>query len=315
MNEASQNARDAQEFRLSSPLEIFAFPDTFGLAESTAKKLGLSAHPIEVHTFPDGESLVRAPCRAVERALIFRSLDHPNEKLVELLLASDALRRQGVGEVGLVAPYLGYMRQDRIFSNGEPISQRVIARMLDTAFDELITIEAHLHRIARLSEIFACRAESVSASHPIASWLRTRTPADVLIGPDSESEPWIRSIADEAGLPWRVGAKTRHADRDVEIRLPDLPGACRSAWIVDDIASSGATLGAIVQILAERGIEEVGAIVVHALFEADTLARLFELGATTIVSTDSIVHPTNDISLASLLAQKISSNHRRSEGS
>jgi len=296
-------------------MEIFAFRDTLALADATASELGLKAIPIDVHNFPDGESLVRAESNGLGRALIFRSLDQPNEKLVELLLAADALRRQGVGEIGLVAPYLGYMRQDRVFRPGEPISQQVVARLLDSAFDELITVEAHLHRIQRLSEVFSCRAQSFSAAGPISEWLRTRPRADLLIGPDSESEPWIRSIAKQADLPWIVGAKTRHADRDVEIQLPELPEGIRSAWIVDDIASSGATLEAIADILGKRGVREVGAIVVHALFEEATLTRFTESGLDSVVSTNSIAHPTNDISLAPLLAKTISSTDRLSEAS
>ena len=48
------------------------------------------------------------------------------------LLAADALRRAGVRRTILVAPYLPYMRQDRVFAPGEPISQRVIGVLPST---------------------------------------------------------------------------------------------------------------------------------------------------------------------------------------
>ena len=294
---------------------IFFFQETAALAEATASILGLQATPIQQHRFPDGESLVRAECGEVDRALLFCSLDQPNAKLIELLLAADAIRRQGVRQLTLVAPYLAYMRQDRVFHPGEPLSQRVIAGLLDSAFDDLLTVEAHLHRIQSLSEVFACRAQSLSAARPIASWLRRQVGCDLLVGPDSESEPWIRSIAEQIGTRWVVGQKVRSADSQVAIKLSEIPSDVRTAWIVDDIASSGATLETIAGVLKNRGVLNVGAVIVHALFSDETLARLGRAGVDPIVSTDSIPHASNVISLAPLLAEQIAREPRLLEES
>lgn len=294
---------------------VYFFEETSQLANATASLLGLPVAPVVQHRFPDGESLVRVESEGVDRALLFCSLDRPNEKLVEVLLAADAIRRQGVQEVTLVAPYLAYMRQDRIFHPGEPLSQRVIAGLLDSAFDEVLTVEAHLHRIRSLKEVFACRADSLSAAEPIASWLEQRETSDLLVGPDSESEPWIRSIAERIGMRWIVGEKVRSADRQVAVELPPTPADVRSAWIVDDIASSGATLEAAAGILVNRGVSNVGAVIVHALFSDETLSRLSRAGIEPIVSTDSIRHASNAISLAPLIADQITNRSRILEAS
>ena len=291
---------------MTANLELFSFPESVELARSVGRRLGLAVRPVSIHRFPDGESLVRLQSLDRSRAIIFRALDHPNDKIFEVLLAADALRRQGVKKVGLVAPYLGYMRQDRVFEAGEPISQQVLARLLDSAFDDVLTVEAHLHRIHRLSEIFSISAESVSASGPIADWLIQRPDQAVLIGPDEESKPWIRSIEQRAGRQWFLASKKRYSDNEVRIDLPPLPPETREAWIIDDIASSGATLETLSRILKQRGLRNIGAIVVHALFEQTTSDRLTQAGLDHLVSTDSITHPTNEISLAALLTEQIS---------
>ena len=286
-------------------VELFAFPECEKLAREIANRLDLDLRLVDVHTFPDGESLVRAKSEAPGAAILFRSLDHPNEKLIELLLAADALRRQGVGQLGLVCPYLGYMRQDRVFEAGQALSQQVVAKLLGAAFDEVLTVEAHLHRIQALSEVFPCRARSISAAPVIADWLRVNTQTDLVVGPDSESEPWVRAIADAAKLDWTVASKSRQGDRTVEVDLPELPRTAQQVFIVDDVGSSGATLEAVSRILRERGITEIGAVVVHALFDADTPERLRKSGIKSLISTNSIVHASNAISLASLLAAEI----------
>jgi ribose-phosphate pyrophosphokinase len=197
------------------------------------------------------------------------------------------------------------MRQDAVFEPGQALSQSVVARLLGEAFDDVLTVEAHLHRIGSLAEIYRCPARSISAAPVVADWLASRAPGSVLIGPDRESEPWIRAIADQAKLEWRVATKQRDDDRSVRIELPALPKDVRSAWIVDDVGSSGATLEAVARVLRERGVESVGAIVVHALFDADTPERLRRAGIDTLVSSDSVAHPTNQIPLARLLAREI----------
>jgi ribose-phosphate pyrophosphokinase len=286
-------------------LEFFTFSDCEALARGVADRLEMPLRPIEVHSFPDRESLVRAESKMHDRALIFRSLDDPNQKLIEVLFAADALRRQGVREIGLVAPYLGYMRQDQVFLPGQSLSQRVVADLLGGAFDDVLTVEAHLHRIRQLNEIFACPARSISAAPAITDWLRASPGTSLIVGPDAESEPWVRAIAAEAKLNWLVASKHRQGDREVRIDLPPLPADARSVWIVDDIGSSGTTLEAVARLLKERGVAEIGAIVVHALLDPDTPRRLQNAGIARLVSSDSVAHSSNEIGLAPLLAMEI----------
>lgn len=292
----------------SQLLELHAFEDSAPLARRLAEQLDIGWRSIEVHRFPDEESLVRVRSEGAPEAIVLRALDRPNPKLPELLFAADALRRRGVGRIVLVAPYLGYMRQDRVFQEGEAVSQQVVARLLDDAFDAIVTVEAHLHRIHALAEIFDSPARSLSAAPAIARWCREAGREALLVGPDAESEPWVRALADATGLPWIVGEKTRLGDRDVAIELPDrLPGGDRGtgpelALLVDDIASSGATLAAAAAALRARGIERIEAVVVHALFAPGAEDVLRHAGLARIVSTDTLSHPSNEIGVAGSIA-------------
>ena len=47
-----------------------------------------------------------------------------------LLFLADTLRKPVAETVGLVAPYLCYMRQDKAFQPGEAVSQQIIGRFL-----------------------------------------------------------------------------------------------------------------------------------------------------------------------------------------
>ena len=226
---------------------LLGFPEYAPQTRALAAAAGQSSAIVEVHRFPDGESRVRLPPALPPDVVVCRSLDAPNEKLVELLIAAAAARDLGAKHVTLVAPYLCYMRQDMAFTPGEAVSQRIIGRLLAAQFDRVITVDPHLHRISRLSEAIPCAsAVALSAAQPIAAWLDARLAAaactPLIIGPDSESKQWVDAIAAFSGLEGVVGEKVRSGDTEVQIRLPDIDLTDREVILVDDMASTGCTL-------------------------------------------------------------------------
>ncbi len=287
--------------------EVHAFDDARRFGAALARATGSPLRRVRVHRFPDGESRVRVRAPLGASAVLVRSLDAPDAKLVETLLAADALRRAGAPRVTLVAPYLPYMRQDAVFEPGDAISQRVVGDLLGRGFDRVVTVEAHLHRIRRLGEVFPCPARSLAAAPAVAAWLRRAAPNALVVGPDEESAPWVRAIARAAGAPWLVATKRRLGDARVRVELPPLPSRSerQSAVIVDDIAASGATLAATARALRRVGAQRVWVIVVHALFAAGALARIERAGATRVVSCDTVVHRSNAIRVAPLVARAL----------
>ncbi len=282
---------------------LHVFPDKSSFSAQLARRLRTTPKPIAIHRFPDGESLVRVHPTVARHAIVVCALDAPNAKLIEVLQAADALRRSGVRRVTLVAPYLPYMRQDAVFHPGEPLTQQVFAGLLRQGFDRVLTLEAHLHRIAALSAVIPGR--SISAAPAIAEWIQHTAPGALIVGPDSESAPWVRAIARRAGQPWLVGNKRRLGDRRVEIDF----AACETvkhAVLVDDIASSGVTLAVAARALRRRGIEQIDAAVVHAIFAADALRRIRAAGIRRVVSCNSVAHRTNRIDCSALFSAPLS---------
>ena len=286
------------------PPALHAFPDSLVFTRRLGRALGWPVERVELHHFPDGESLVRVRAEAGAPAILVRSLFEPNDKLVELLLAADALRRAGAASVTLVTPYLAYMRQDRVFEPGEPVSQRVIGALLGTSFERVLCLEAHLHRIRSLREVFPCRADSIPAAGALVPWLERVGPL-LLVGPDEESEPFVRGLAERVGFDWCVGVKRRRGDAEVAVSLPPRAAQRRRTLLVDDIVSSGATLAAAAQELHAQGAVRVEAAVVHALFAPGALERLRGAGIAQVVSTDTVPHATNQIAAAPCLAHAL----------
>ena len=94
---------------------LLAFPDYCHQSQRLAAELNIPFESVEVHRFPDGESLIRLPTALPEHVILCRSLNRPNDKLIELLLFAKTARELGAKRITLVAPYLCYMRQDKQF--------------------------------------------------------------------------------------------------------------------------------------------------------------------------------------------------------
>ena len=281
-------------------------PDPAAIALAT--ELGLRHASIARHLFLDGEIKLRLPTPLPPRVILVRSLDHPNDKLVELLLVARTARQLGARELVLVAPYLAYMRQDMAFAPGEAVSQRVIGDFLAREFDAVVTVDPHLHRTDTLvTAVPARQALALSAAPAIGAYLAARGGRPVLIGPDAESEQWVAQVAAAAGLEHHVCHKTRFGDREVEVGLAEVDLAGRHCVILDDVASTGRTVAACARLLRQRGAAQVDVAVTHALFVGDALAELARAGVSDVLSTDSIAHPSNRIALAPLLAAAVSS--------
>lgn len=284
---------------------LLNFSDCREPAHALAAELGIACGEIALHRFPDGESLVRVPASG-ETVLLYRSLDDPNAKLVELILAAAALRGGGARKVMLIAPYLAYMRQDMAFHPGEAVSQQVIGQLIADHFDGLMTIDPHLHRIARLSEaVPRIPAISLTAA-PVLSAAISPDDRPVLVGPDSESRQWVDAIAAPHGLDVLLGEKVRHGDRHVEVAIAGVERAAgRRAVLVDDVISSGQTLIAAAGQLLAAGATRVEALATHCLAGAPDLARMKAAGIARIRTAQTVDSPTAHVPVAALLAAAV----------
>jgi len=260
---------------------------------------------LEWRRFPDGESLVTIDENLGDaNVAIVASLHHPDEMAIALRFAAATAREFGAHSVGLIAPYLAYMRQDTRFHPGEAVSAPLFAGFLEESFDWLVTADPHLHRNPALSSLYRIPAQRVATAPLVADWIRHNIANAILIGPDSESGQWVSDIAHRAGVPYQVLNKIRHGDRDVEVSLPNIDAARgRTPVIVDDIISSGRTVIETLRHLKRLELPAPICVAIHAVFAGDAYGQLLAAGAARVVSTDSISHPSNTISIAALLAQ------------
>lgn len=290
---------------MTAPL-LIAMPGNQAMSLALAQMLGAELGQIELRAFPDGETYLRLLKDVSGRsAIIVCTLDRPNDKILPLIFAAATARELGAVDLGLVAPYLAYMRQDRRFKPGEAVTSRQVAHLLSNTFDWLVTVDPHLHRYGSLSDIYGIPTRVVHAAPLISQWIKQHVVNPVIIGPDRESEQWVSAVARDADAPYTVLQKVRRGDRDVEISVKDLTNFDgRTPVLVDDIISSGRTMIEAVRILLTRGQTAPVCIAVHGLFADKSDVSLAEAGAH-VVTSNSVPHKSNGFHVNAILANAI----------
>jgi ribose-phosphate pyrophosphokinase len=278
--------------------------------ETMATRLAELAHGeagrLQTHAFPDGETGLRFLDEVAGKDIaIICSLDRPNEKFLPLAFTAGTARDLGARNVGLVAPYLCYMRQDRSFHPGEAVTSPTFAQLISSQFDWLTTVDPHLHRTKTLDEIYSIPARALHAGPYLAGWIRDNVAKPFLIGPDDESSQWVEAMAAACGAPFAIFKKERLDDRRVRTTTPEfLLPAGATPVVVDDIISSGNTLLETLHLLASLTPQTPVAMAVHGVFAGDARAAILRTGAR-LVTTNSIPATGGVIDVATLIAESL----------
>jgi ribose-phosphate pyrophosphokinase len=281
---------------------ILVLPGNEKLAANLTEKLNATIGKVTIRHFPDGESYIRIHDDVKDKkVVIVCSLSQPDEKLLPLYFLSNVAKDLGAKCTCLVAPYLAYMRQDKIFNEGEGITSHYFAALLSRFADSLITVDPHLHRIHNLGQVYDIPTKVVHAASHISDWIKNNIENPVLVGPDSESEQWVSEVAKSANVPFIVLEKIRHGDRNVEVSIPHLENFQQHTPVmVDDIISTARTMIETVGHLKKAGMRPPVCIGVHGVFADQAYQDLLDSGVAKVVTCNTIPHESNAIDLSDL---------------
>jgi ribose-phosphate pyrophosphokinase len=289
---------------------VFALHGHEDLCHAIAERLGGEVGKLILRRFPDGETYLRLET-GVEGCpvILVCSMNDPDPKILQLYFCAVTARELGATAVGLIVPYLTYMRQDTRFQPGEAITSSSFASLLCGFSDWLVTVDPHLHRHASLAGLYTIPATVVHAAPAISDWIRMNIESPILIGPDEESAQWVAEVARGAAVPYAVLQKVRKGDRDVEVSIPDV-----EAWrshtpvLVDDIISTGRTMMETLGHLQRTGMKPAVCIGVHAVFAEKAYEELMAAGAVRIITCNTISHRSNAVDLSTVISAAAAEN-------
>jgi ribose-phosphate pyrophosphokinase len=167
-------------------------------------------------------------------------------------------------------------------------------------------MDPHLHRYRSLDELYAIPSRVQSAAPLLARWIEKNVSEPLLVGPDAESEQWVRVVADAVGAPSVVLVKTRTGDREVRVSLPDVSlWRARTPVLIDDVISTGGTMIETVRAVLKAGMADPVCLAVHGIFVGNAHDELIAAGCRRVVTCNTVPHPTNGIDAEDLLVDGV----------
>jgi ribose-phosphate pyrophosphokinase len=261
------------------PLAIFGLQLSIPLAEQVAAHLGVALAAHEEREFEAGEHKTRAlqPVRGQD-VFVLHSLygddrHSANDKLCRLLFFCGALKDAGAARVTAVTPYLCYGRKDRRTKPQDPVTTRYVAALFEAMrVDRMIALE--VHDLAAFENAFRCETVHIASAPLLAAHFAARLhdeTALVVVAPDAggaKRADQVRQALQHLTGRDIAGAYMEKFRSNGELRGTLLAGEVRgkTAVIIDDMISSGATLLRAAAACHAAGAARIFAAAAHGLF-------------------------------------------------
>jgi ribose-phosphate pyrophosphokinase len=269
------------------------------LGGKIAEKLGVTLTNAGLKTFANGEVYCKYEdsIRGADLFIIQSTCTNEaegltaNDALMELMCMIDAAVGASAHRVIAVTPWYGYSRQDKKSAPREPITARLVARMLEAAgIDRLLTMDLHAGQV---QGFFQKPVDHMTALPFLSQYVGDQLgdPSDLcIISPDAGRVKLTRKFAQMVEAPYALLEKERPAQQVAEIGY--VIGADkvkgRKAVIVDDMIDTGGTLAAGAQTVLDAGASEVYAVATHGLFSGNAFETLSNSPLAGILVTDTV---------------------------
>ena len=293
-----------------------AYPEQ---AQETAKYLGTDVLETTAYDFANGEMYVRytEPVRGADAFVMQAHTEPINKWIMEQLIMVDAMKRASARSITVVAPFLGYSRQDKKHRGREPISCRLVFDLLKTAgADRIMSVDLHA---AQSQGFFDGPVDHLIAMPVLVDYIRDRFSNQLdnvaVVSPDAGrirvAEQWAQRLG---GGPLAFVHKTRDITRPNQAVANRVVGdvAGKDCVLVDDLIDTAGTIAGACNVLKDAGAKSVTVVATHGVLSGPAVDRLKNCGAREVVLTDTVPIPEEKrwdgltvLSIAPLLASAI----------
>ncbi len=285
------------------------------LAKEIAENLGVKLGKIELKRFADGEMYANylESVRGKDIYIIQSTGPPQNDNIMELLIMIDAAKRAAAERITCVIPYYGYAKQDRKANDREPITAKLVAKLIYSAgADAILTMDLHADQIQGFFDI---RADFLYAARVLTAYIEKKKLQNIIaVGPDVGSSK--RAIAFAKLLDCEMAIVDKRRPKPNESEVMNIIGEVKdkTCIIVDDEINTGGTIVNATEALLKKGAKEVYVMASHGVFANNAIEKIEQSRIKEVIVTNSLPVKTKSqkikvISVAKLIAKAIKSMH------
>ena len=307
-------------------IKVFSGSAHKAFADSVCVSLGIPVSASKLFRFSDQEIgvSVEESVRGTDVYIVQPTCEPANERLMELFIMIDALRRASAYRINVVMPYFGYARQDRKTRAREPITAKLMANLLQKAGADRV-ISADLHA-GQIQGFFDIPVDHLTGIPLLASYFCNTLKKQVeegnliVVSPDIGGVARARKFATQLGHNTELAIVDKRRSHEIAnlCEVMDIIGDVKgkTAVLVDDIIDTAGTMCKAAAAIKERGATEVYACATHGVLSGPAIDRIRESVLKELIITDTIPLPEEKkldkievLSIAPLFAEVIRRVH------
>ncbi|MBP8002115.1 MAG: ribose-phosphate pyrophosphokinase [Chloroflexi bacterium] len=299
-------------------IKIFAGSGCPELAQKIARYVHRPLSNWDVIEFPNENLMVKlhGSVRGQDVYLIQSHSRPVHRNIMEMLIAIDCLKRDSAGRITVVIPFMAYAQSDKKDQPRVPITARLLADMIEVAgADRWITLDLHAEQIQGFYKI---PGDSLTAFHILTNYFAAKNLQNAaIVTPDLGFAKKGRNFAAALDLPLAFVEKRRlgnETGRQALNLIGNIEG--KDVIIVDDLVDTGGSIKTAVNLVKERGAQEVYVAFTHPVLSDPACERFKNLPIKEIVTTDTIPIPQDKLlpnitvlTVAELLGEVILRSH------
>lgn len=280
------------DLKVYGGIKLFAGSGAPELAQKIADYLDQPLSGREVIEFPNENIFVKlsGSVRGQDVYVIQTTSSPVHRNLMELLIMIQTLRLDSAARITAVVPYLCYGRSDKKDQPRVPITARLVADMLEVAgADRYMTLDPHAGQV---QGFFSIPGDVLTASHMLVEHInkniRSNMQDPVVVSVDLGFAKKGRNYAADLDTPIAFIEKRRlgnEARAEALTLIGDVKD--RDVIIVDDEVDTGGSIAQAVDLVKQKGAQDVYLVFVHAILSRDGAERLASLPIKQIITTDT----------------------------
>lgn len=271
-------------------LKIFACKSAEPFTQEICDILGVPMGKISSFKFKNDNNFVQILESVREKDVFIIQTTQPpvNERIMELLITIDAIKRSSSKRITVVLPYYPYSRSDKKDQPRVPITAKLMAQLLEAAgINRILTCDLHNSSI---QAYFNVNCDTLTAKYMLGNYFKEKNFDDVVVvATDAGSSKKAFKYAKFLNAKIALIDKRREGNDDRAIAtniIGDVEG--KTALIFDDEVDTAGTLVEAINTLVNHGAKEIYAACTHGVLSGPAIERLKASPVKELVTTNTI---------------------------
>lgn len=272
-------------------LKVFSCSESAdNFAKDVSKYLGIELGQIKRMKFKNDNNFVQITETVRDKDVFLIQTTQPpvNERIMELLITIDAVKRASAKRITVVLPYYMYSRSDKKDQPRIPVTAKLLAQLIEAAgANRVLTCDLHNKAI---QAYFNINCDVLTAQRLLTNYFDLKNIEDkVVVATDAGSSKKAYKYAEHFGCPIALVDKRRNGNDDKAMAtsvIGDIKG--KNALVFDDEVDTAGSIMETVKVIKQFGAKDVYVGCTHGVLSGPAIERISNSEIKELVMTNTI---------------------------